>query len=131
VSYAVKDPKISDVMDMFSGSVHSADRAIGSEYDAAIRLRTELFESVAAGAPKYTCPLCGVGVYLNCMHFQRRFYFKHAMEDGRCPIQTRNALSQQQIDAIRYNGVKESQLHKQMKEWIRQCLVHRSVKTFT
>ncbi|WP_233252238.1 DUF6035 family protein [Limnohabitans sp. 2KL-17] len=123
MSYAVKDPKISEVMDMFSGSVQSADRAIGDEYDAAIRLRTDLYESVATGAPKYTCPLCGVGVYLNCMQFQRRFYFKHAMEDGRCPIQTRNRLSQQQIDAIRYNGVKESQLHKQMKEWIRKCLV--------
>lgn len=38
VSYAVRDPKISKVMDMYSGSVDSADRAIGAEYDAAIRL---------------------------------------------------------------------------------------------
>ena len=123
MSYAVRDPKISEVMDMYSGTVHSADHVIGSEYDAAIRLRTELCESVLAGTPRYTCTLCGVGVHLNCMQFARRFYFKHALEDGRCPIQTRSALSQQQIDAIRYNGAKESQLHRQMKEWIRQCLV--------
>jgi hypothetical protein len=62
VSYAVKDPKISDVIDMFSGSVHSADRAIGSEYDAAIRLRTELFESVAAEAPVHLPTLRSWGV---------------------------------------------------------------------
>ncbi|MBI1625770.1 DUF6035 family protein [Comamonas suwonensis] len=123
MSYAVKDPKISVVMDMLNGSVVSANQAIGSKYDAAIRLRTELYESVASGAPKYTCPLCGVGLYLNCMHFERKFYFKHSTENEGCPIQTRNLLSQEQIDAIRYNGAKESQLHKQMKEWIRQCLV--------
>lgn len=107
---------------MSTGSVLSARRAIGDEYDRAIRLRTELRVSIAAGSPKYICSLCGVGVYLNCMHFERRFYFKHSMEDGRCPIQTRGKLSQQKIDAIRYNGVKESRLHLQMKEWIREGL---------
>lgn len=107
---------------MITGNVITAHRAIGDEYDRAIQLRTDLRMSIASGKPRFTCTLCGVGVYLNCMHFERRFYFKHAHEDGSCPIQTRGDLTQDQIDAIRYNGVKESRRHQQMKEWIRQGL---------
>jgi hypothetical protein len=122
MSYAVKDPKIREIMDMSTGSVISTNKVIGDEYDNAIKLRTELRVSIANESPKYTCSFCGVGVYLNCMHFERRFYFKHVVEDGRCPIDTRGQLSQEKIDAIRYNGIKESQLHIQMKEWIRKGL---------
>lgn len=122
MSYSVENPKIVEVLDMATGSVISAHRAIGDEYDRAIQLRTDLRMGIASGRPRYTCTLCGVGVYLNCMHFERRFYFKHAHEDGSCPIQTRGDLTQDQIDAIRYNGVKESWRHQQMKEWIREGL---------
>lgn len=122
MSYSVDNPQIAEVLDMASGDVITARRAIGDEYDRAIQLRTDLRMGIASGRPLYTCTLCGVGVYLNCMHFQRRFYFKHAHEDGSCPIQTRGELTQDEIDAIRYNGAKESWKHRQMKEWIREGL---------
>ena len=122
MSYSVDNPQIAEVLDMASGDVVTAHRAIGDEYDRAIQLRTDLRMGIASGRPRYTCTLCGVGVYLNCMHFERRFYFKHAHEDGSCPIQTRGELTQDEIDAIRYNGAKESWKHRQMKEWIREGL---------
>lgn len=39
-----------------------------------------------------------------------------------CPAVTAGALNQAEIDARRYNGVKESRLHLQMKEWLVRCL---------
>ena len=53
---------------------------------------------------------------------ERRFFFRHTLEDGRCLARTRGELSQEEIDARRYNGVKESARHLQMKEWVAQCL---------
>lgn len=121
-SYGVESPLIEEVMEMTSGAVMSAAEVIGNEYDDALKLRTALSVSIAEGRPKYCCSLCGVAVRLNCMQFRRRFYFKHIVDDGRCPIDTRGMLSQKAIDAIRYNGQKESARHIQMKEWLRRSL---------
>ncbi len=121
-SYGVESPLIQEVMDMASGAVTSAAKVIGNEYDEALKLRTALSVSIADGRPRYCCSLCGVAVRLNCMQFRRRFYFKHTIDDGRCPIDTRGILSQKEIDAIRYNGQKESERHIQMKEWLRRSL---------
>jgi len=122
MSYAVDDPKIKEVLDMATGEIIGTHWAVGNEYDYAIQLRTKLREGIIDGSPLYTCPDCGVPVYLNCMAHERRFYFRHSYEDGSCPIETRNALSQDEMNAIRYNGAKESRLHLAMKDWICRSL---------
>lgn len=53
---------------------------------------------------------------------EKLFHFRHGLEDGRCPARTRGGLSQEEIDAHKYNVANESELHRQMKEWIAQCL---------
>ncbi|KWT98121.1 MULTISPECIES: DUF6035 family protein [unclassified Variovorax] len=121
MSFAVRKPKIAEVLDMVSGRVLSANQAIGADYDAAVVLRSTLKERQFEGRPLYACPPCGVGVQLNCMDKQKQFYFRHVHELGGCPIDTGAHLTRDEIDAIRYNGAKESELHHQMKQWIAQC----------
>jgi len=121
-SLAVDDPEITEVQDMDSGALISAFDAIGSDYAKAIELRMELRASIARDEPKYTCPLCGVAVYLVCRKEARRFFFRHEIEDGRCPAKTRGELSEEEINARKYNGAKESQAHIRMKEIVRKSL---------
>lgn len=121
-SYAVADPLITEVMDLVTGQVIPASKAIGSDYDKAIQQRLKLREAKDAGVPLYACVHCGQPVVTNCMHKERRFYFRHADETGLCTFDTRNARTLDEINALRYDGAKESARHKQMKAWIAQCL---------
>lgn len=122
MSFIVETPKITEVMDMTSGKVISAKDLIGNEFDKTIILRSKLAQGILKNAPLYTCALCGVGVRLNRMYSAAKFYFRHILEDGRCPIETSGNLTRKEINAISYNGAKESKLHIQMKEWIREGL---------
>ena len=47
--------------------------------------------------------------------------FKHRHEDGNCPAITACSLSQEEIDARKYNGATESRLHRCMKGWLCKC----------
>jgi hypothetical protein len=121
-SFAVADPEIEEVLDLSSGAVISARQAIGSDYDDVIKLRMTLRTAIDRQEPIYACPLCHVPVYLVSLMEKRRFFFRHELEDGRCPARTRGELSQDEIDARKYNGAKESRDHIHMKEIISESL---------
>lgn len=60
--------------------------------------------------------------YLVCRPEGQKLFFRHTLEDGRCSAITRGELSREEIDARKYNGAKESWLHREMKQWIVQCM---------
>ncbi|MBZ0070640.1 MAG: DUF6035 family protein [Gammaproteobacteria bacterium] len=120
--FAVDDPEIAEVLDMRTGSIIPAHEAIGSDYDQAMALRMELGEARARSEPVYVCPLCGTPVYLVSRKETRRFFFRHELEDGRCPAKTRGELNEQEINARKYNGAKESYAHIRMKQIIAESL---------
>jgi hypothetical protein len=122
MTFAVKNPEIAEVLDMRSGDHWLTSALISREYDEVMRLRMAARASIVDGKPRYTCAICGVPVYLCCLKQARRFFFRHMREDGSCPAITKGALSQAQIDARKYNGAKESDLHKTMKTWVARSL---------
>jgi len=117
-SYSVVDPEIPEVLDTRTGEKLAAYRVIGQDYDRAIQLRMAAKTSIGEGAPRYLCPECYVPVYLSCLAERRSFFFKHLVEDGNCAAITRGLLSQKEINARKYNGAKESALHREMKKWV-------------
>lgn len=119
---AVADPAIREVLDLRSGAILPAVDAIGTDMDEAMALRMALSESIARNEPLYACPICGVPVYLISRKEARTFFFRHDLEDGRCPARTRGELSEDEINARKYNGAKESQSHIRMKEIIAESL---------
>ena len=121
-AFAVENPEVAEVMEIASGDHLDHGEVIGTDYEKAIQLRMALRTYIKRGTPHYACSLCGVPVYLVSRAEERRFFFRHTLEDGRCLARTRGELSQEEIDARRYNGVKESARHLQMKEWVVQCL---------
>lgn len=119
---SVENPEIDEVLDLKTGTLISSFEAIGTDYGKAMALRMALRQSIAEGSPLYVCPICGVPIYLVSRKEERKFFFRHDLEDGRCPAHTRGELSEEEINARKYNGAKESQAHIRMKEIIAESL---------
>jgi len=121
-SLVVPNPEITEVMETETGEHQPVAQVIGSDYAEAVKTRLQVRAAMHAEEPLYRCSKCFVPVYL-CRHpLSTKFYFKHREENGNCPAITRGELSQRDIDALKYNGAKESRLHRKMKDWIEACL---------
>lgn len=118
----VEKPQIDKVFDLETGDVVHSHDLIGCDYAKLIQLRMQVRTRMQQDAPMYLCPHCGVAVHICRSWKEQRFFFKHRHEDGNCPAVTAGKLSQDEIDARRYNGVKESLLHIRMKEALVSCL---------
>jgi len=119
---AVDDPEIDEVLDLVTGEVLPAQIAIGDDYEIALQLRMSLREGIAEKKPLLACPLCIVPVHMVSLSQERRFYFRHETEDGRCPAKTKGRLSEERILAMKYDGARESAAHIRMKEIIAESL---------
>ena len=118
----VDDPAIREVLDLSSGEILSVRNAVGQDYEKALKLRMALRQGIAKGFPVLACPLCAIPVHLVSLTQERRFYFRHETEDGRCPARTKGNLSEERILAMKYHGARESTAHKRMKEIIAESL---------
>jgi hypothetical protein len=120
---SVDRPAIATVLDSISGMDVPVVRVMGSDYERLMRLRMEVKTAIHEGQPMYLCAECFTPVYICRRKERNRFFFRHSKEDGRCSAITRGELSQQEISARKYNGAKESHLHRQMKEWLVESLL--------
>jgi hypothetical protein len=73
------------------------------------------------GEPRVVCSVCGTPVYLVSTP-DKAFFFRHTIEDGSCPAQTRGKWSQEQIRAMKYQGARESDAHRRIKALIARSL---------
>lgn len=67
------------------------------------------------------CALCYQPVHIIGNESQK-MYFRHGIESGSCPIKTGAKHSQEEIRCMKYNGAKESPLHKELKHHIANAL---------
>lgn len=118
----VEKPEVKEVLDTESGRHVTVAAVMGTDYERLMQLRMDVRSRVRKEDPLYRCSLCGVAVYICRTKESFKFFFRHQHEDGSCPAQTRGALSQDEINARKYNGAKESKLHRRMKDWVCQCL---------
>lgn len=118
----VDNPEIDEALDLATGEIVSASEKIGADYEKTLQLRMALRQGIAGGAPLLACPYCTVPVHLVSLSQERRFYFRHEIEDGRCPAKTKGRLSEKRIQAMKYDGARESAAHRRMKEVIAESL---------
>lgn len=121
-TFSVRRPAVSMVIDSLTGEELRVQDVIGGEFDRLIQLRMEALTSIQLGEPRYLCAECFTPVYLCCRRAKRRFFFRHTIEDGRCGAITRGELSHKEISARKYNGAKESLLHRRMKQWLEESM---------
>jgi hypothetical protein len=120
--FSVKRPEVARVLESGSGDELAVSQVIGSDYDRLIQLRMAVKTRIKEGEPLYLCAECFTPVYLCRRKAKHRFFFRHTKEDGTCSAQTRGEMSQDEIKARKYNGAKESVLHRQMKQWVVESL---------
>jgi len=118
----VEKPEVKEVLETETGRHLPVAVVLGTDYERLVQLRMNVRSQMRKDDPLYRCALCNVAVYICRTKESFRFFFKHQHEDGSCPAQTRGALSQDEINARKYNGAKESKLHRRMKDWVCQCL---------
>ncbi|MFC0808949.1 DUF6035 family protein [Ensifer sp. P24N7] len=117
----VQNPEITEILDLASGEVLDAVQWIsGRRYDHLIADRVSIRENLSS-VPRFSCALCPTPVYLVSSP-EKRFFFRHKSEDGSCPAKTRSALSREAIQALKYDGQRESEAHKAAKARIIRSL---------
>lgn len=119
---ALDKPEVKEVMDTETGWHLPVSVVMGTDYEKLMQLRMAVRTQMRKGDPLYRCSLCGVAVHICRAKDKPKFFFRHQHEDGSCPAQTKGELSQDEINARKYNGAKESRLHRRMKDWVCQCL---------
>lgn len=118
----VEKPEVKEVLETESGQHLPVAKVMGTDYERLVQLRFDVRSQVRKEDPLYRCSLCNVAVYICRAKESFKFFFRHQHEDGSCPARTRGELSQDEINARKYNGAKESKLHRRMKDWVCQCL---------
>jgi hypothetical protein len=119
----VGDPEIEEIIDLDEGIIRNAQTFISAHrYDALVAQRLRIREALKELKPLYSCPLCSTPVYL-VANPEKRFFFRHVVEDGSCPAQTRTHLTEAQIRARKYHGLRESQAHTRIK-WLIERSLH-------
>ena len=113
----VDDPKIEEIID-FEKGIHIRVKEFISEkrYQELIPFRTKIKDTIDK-RPLFGCAICSKSVYLIANKY-KHFFFKHRSEDGSCPAETRGELSQDEIRARKYHGLRESEPHKRVKSFI-------------
>lgn len=122
LSRLVQSPQIVRLLDDETGVTLSALDLVGSDQTEVLRLYKRLHLSRASGEGRILCELCGVPVYLCGMPDKQHYYFKHYREDGSCPATTRGNLTEDEINALRYQGQRESKRHIRLKMLLAESL---------
>ena len=73
------------------------------------------------GEVLFTCLICKQPVYVAGTPNQD-YTFKHRHELGDCPIKTKSKFSQDDLDRMRFNGVKEGRRHREIKAFVCEML---------
>ncbi|MER2534756.1 MAG: DUF6035 family protein [Rhizobiaceae bacterium] len=121
VAEPAHDLEIEEILDCETGEYLDVRTWISRwRYEQIVEQRSAIRDRLVE-SPRFRCAICGVPVYL-ASNQRKRFYFKHQIEDGSCPAQTRNLLSREDILARKYHGLRESRPHRDIKALIARSL---------
>ncbi len=109
--------KIQEVMEVETGLVLNADEIFSGTREESHTFRNRVEDAYQRGEVLFTCLICKQPVYISGTPTQD-YTFKHRHELGDCPIKTKGKYSQDEIDRMRFNGVKEGKRHREIKEFV-------------
>lgn len=120
---SVENPEITEILDLVEGRIRNTKGFINTlEYGELVKERNLIRNLLQGDQPRYVCSLCCTPVYLVSSQ-QKHFFFRHSAEDGSCPAHTRGKLSQEEIRALKYHGLRESVPHKETKDLLQRSLL--------
>lgn len=117
-------PTVPEVIDLESGRIYPVGAIFsrGSAEQHKQRMDDETAR-LRGATTRYHCPLCLCPLSVRA-YADRTFYFRHPNDpQAQCPYRYANTLSPEQINAMKYDGAKESLRHRKIKEMLRTSLL--------
>lgn len=121
-SLLLETADITELMHADSREPVAAAALVGGDRVEVLRLYRALHVARRTGQGQVLCRRCEVPVYLCAMPDRQHFYFRHYHEDGSCPAITRGALSEDEINALRYHGQREGKRHIRLKHLVAESI---------
>lgn len=115
---------IDKVFDVTNGETYYASDFFRKPEHELIHWRRALEEAILLGKPRLICPYCQQMLKI-CGRKDKRgivSYFSHLYDSDDCEIKTTTQLSKEEIQAIKYGLVSESERHHQLKHLIADAL---------
>ena len=113
---------IEEVIDVETGEMVCAEDFFSQHESIIIKARHTLEISIQSDIPKYKCPFCEQSVKISGRRVFERdktvYFFAHFKDSDDCPIKTGMGLSLEVLLAKKYHGLKESDLHRKLKNFI-------------
>ena len=117
---------IDEVLDFESGEIILAENFFKLPESTVISYRRRLQEAIQGISPvKYVCPYCKQLLKISGKPTRRGevSYFAHLRDSDECEIKTNNNYTKEELEAIKYAGIKESNRHIELKGKIREALM--------
>ncbi len=119
-----------EVLDYKTGNIIIADEFFQKPIDEITVCRSELQKAIEKiREPLYVCSFCKQKVRIRggitTSHKRKAeiLHFAHLKDSDECHFKTQNPYSKEDVDRIKYNGAKESDLHQFLKGCIAECLI--------
>lgn len=117
---------IEEVLDIETGEIIFAEDFFAQEESIVISARNTLELSIQSDIPKYKCIYCEQKVKISGKRiFDRKvtvYFFAHFKDSDDCPIKTSSGLNLEKVLAKKYHGLKESEKHIELKNFIAEQL---------
>lgn len=119
----IRSLKVHSVVDVRTGKVTRA-RYLLSQMTEQEKHELRSLQLGKAKILNYACPACDQKVFLSGSGSEgkKTYHFKHFANLGDCPIKDDKNLSKEDLLKVMYNGAKESEQHKKLKNWLGQFL---------
>jgi hypothetical protein len=117
-------PTVPEVIDLETGRIYPVS-VIFSQGSAAQHKQRMADETarLRGGTTRYHCPLCLAPLSMRA-YADRTFYFRHPnAPEAQCPYRYEHNLSPEQINAMKYDGAKESARHRAIKAMLKTSLL--------
>lgn len=121
---------INEVLNCETGDEIIAGKFFKHSIDKIHEYRSELQKAIdGIREPIFVCYYCKQkirirgGVAPTGKSKMETMHFAHLKDSEECHIKTQNKFSREEVDRMKYNGVKESALHIDLKNKIAECLI--------
>ncbi|CAG1021429.1 hypothetical protein DOJK_00978 [Patescibacteria group bacterium] len=115
----MSERSIEVVLDIQKGNLINAEKFFALPEDKVFKGRRKLEEYNQRNEPLLVCSCCYQPVKIRGR--EQGFisiHFAHFVDSGDCPYKSYNKYTKDEIERMKYNGVKESPLHKKLKYFI-------------
>lgn len=114
---------ISSILDLKTGKEIKSNDFFDADIDEIFRKRYEFESAIRDNNPRYVCYFCKQSVKIRGKREAKVImHFAHLKDSKDCPIKTNNKFTKEEIQRIKYNGAKESELHFNLKQKIASYL---------